>query len=90
MKRLNKKDIQKFLTDVVSGKIVDVRSYHVNIKTNENTSLTSIKKSFTKFCKDNNIVMTNINICNTDVFNNKPSITNKKLYTIYIGDFVLC
>lgn len=90
MKRLNKKDIQKFLTDVVSGKIIDVHSYHVNIKTNENTSLTSIKKSLTKFCKDNNIVMTNINICNTDVFNNKPSITNKKLYTIYIGDFVLC
>ena len=56
---------------------------------NGNT-IDSFAGSVEKFCKDNNIVMTNINICNTDVFNNKPSITNKKLYTIYIGDFVLC
>ena len=39
MKRLTSTEIEKFLTNVVSGNVVKKHSYHINIKTNETISL---------------------------------------------------
>lgn len=89
MKRLTSTEIEKFLTNVVSGNVVGKHSYHINIKTNEIISLTSFKKKLERYCKDNNISILNINVCNTDIFNNLPKVRNKKLFTIYIGNFVI-